>query len=461
MAELGIDKEDDNSIIYKEEPPLEAPTATNSVINSLGGSYNIKQITALAEQMLPKDKPFDPALASLLYFTKMGELASKPGATLFGSVAGAGVAPAQYLLQKEKEKAEREKDIAKTTLTLAATLGKTKASKAYTDTSGKVRYFTPREFGNLSDIEKGGLVPYKAPTTGIKTVGSGTLAKYYTPEGAKEFVKSQGISEGDDNFLSLVKQFTTPSADMLGQPITEGGVYLEAVPLVKGEKVFNIQLSPSKSSVKPYFTTYVEKRLPLIAKSADTYNTTAREVLPRVQEAMNLLKSEGVVTGAVEAKFLETRRLFNNAFGLSDPQIIGLETLQSTSNFIAPKMRPVGSGSTSDMEFRAYQRASLDIGNTPKANYISLYSFKKMSENAVKLNQKEQELLTSGNYRNMVGINKELNKFDKGIFEKYTGDLDNDDEIKSWMDSLPDGAVIINNGIFNTQDPYIIKGWGK
>ena len=37
MAELGIDKEDDNSIIYKEEPP----TATNSVINSLGGAYNI------------------------------------------------------------------------------------------------------------------------------------------------------------------------------------------------------------------------------------------------------------------------------------------------------------------------------------------------------------------------------------------------------------------------------------
>jgi hypothetical protein len=48
-------------------------------------------------------------------------------------------------------------------------------------------------------------------------------------------------------------------------------------------------------------------------------------------------------------------------------------------------MRPAGSGSTSDMEFKAYQQAILDLGNSKFANYINLYSLKKMTENSMKL----------------------------------------------------------------------------
>ena len=61
----------------------------------------------------------------------------------------------------------------------------------------------------------------------------------------------------------------------------------------------------------------------------------------------------------------------------------------------------------------------------------------------------------------MTSINRELNKFDKGIFEKYRGDIEDDDAIQSWLQSLPDGAVFLNNGLMNVPDPYIIKGWGK
>ena len=49
---------------------------------------------------------------------------------------------------------------------------------------------------------------------------------------------------------------------------------------------------------------------------------------------------------------------------------------------------------------------------------------------------------------------------DTGIFEKYTGDPNNDAEIQAFYDNVPDGAVIINNGIFNSASSYIIKGWG-
>jgi hypothetical protein len=124
-------------------------------------------------------------------------------------------------------------------------------------------------------------------------------------------------------------------------------------------------------------------------------------------------------------------------------------------------MRPVGSGSTSDMEFKAYRQAALDIGNTPQSNYISLYAFRKMAENGVTLNQREQELLTSGEYSNMADINKELMDFDPGIFEKFSGDYDDEEAINAWYAELPRGAVILNNGLFDSPDIYIIKGWGQ
>ena len=301
--------------------------------------------------------------------------------------------------------------------------------------------------------------PDKEATT-IKTVGSGTLAKYMSAEDAKKFVLGLGLQETSPNFSTIVDRLTAKNDSQLNQPISDAGVFLEVVPLVKGTEVINLQLTPSKTAATPFFTTYVEKRLPLIAKSVDTYNTTAREVLPRVDEAMNLLLTGNVETGKLTQVMMPFKQVFNQAFGINDPEIIGLETLQATSNFLAPKMRPVGSGSTSDMEFKAYQQAALYLGNTPEANYISLYAFKKMSENGVRLNQLEQELLTSNEYSNMKSINEQLNQFDKGIFEKFSGDPTDDEAVLEFYNSLPDGAVIINNGIFNSNSPYIIKGWG-
>jgi len=198
----------------------------------------------------------------------------------------------------------------------------------------------------------------------------------------------------------------------------------------------------------------------LIAKAVDTYNTQAREVLPRAREAMALLKTGRVQTGALTAALMPFKQVFNQAFGVNDPEVRDLETLQATSNFMAPKMRPVGSGSTSDMEFTAYQKAALYLGNSPEANYISLYAFAKMAENGIRLNQLEQELLTSGDYSDMAAVNAQLKIEDAGIFEKYTGDPNDAAEIQAFYDSVPDGAVIINNDIFDSPSSYIIKGWG-
>ena len=310
------------------------------------------------------------------------------------------------------------------------------------------------------------LVPKKAKESKIttKTISKGTLAEYMSAEDARLFLIDQGLSEESSNFNRIVEELTAVNEDQIGKPVIKNGIFMELYPVYQGENLINFQLSSSDSPIVPYFTTYTQKRLPLLAKSSDTYNVQAREVLPRVDEALALLKTGEVTTGLLSEKMLPFKQIFSQAFGINDPEINNLLTLQATSNFMAPKMRPVGSGSTSDMEFKAYQKAALFIGNTPEANYISLYAFKKMAENAIELNRKEIELLTSNQYSDLTSLNDKLKSGDSGIFEKYTGSTEGPDaeaEFQQWYDSLEDGAVIINNGLFNVSDSYVIKGWGS
>jgi len=454
---------------------------SEGALAALGGASNLGYAMEIAKALQPEYKGIDPALLAFQFFTNMAAEASKPGATALGAASTASLEPAKYLMEDYKRKRDAEDALTANALKVAEFIKPEKGTGVgqnfkkigpvtnedgtlVRNTEGAVmfRYQVTDNAGNpIGVVDQPDPGTIEKPDRTIKTVGSGTLAKYMTREDAIEFVKGQGMSEENTNFQTNVDMLTAPNDEMVGKTITDGGVYLEIVPLAKGGEVINLQLTPSKTAAAPYFTTYVEKRLPLIAKATDTYNTTAREVLPRVDEAMLLLKSGKVQTGRLQQALLPLKQTFNQLFGINDPEIMGLESLQATSNFLAPKMRPVGSGSTSDMEFRAYQQAALFIGNTPEANYISLYAFKKMAENGVRLNQLEQELLTSGEYNNMAAVNKQLNNFDSGIFEKYTGDPDDQKAVQKWYDSLPDGAVIINNDIFDTDDIYIIKGWGE
>ena len=71
----------------------------------------------------------DWGVASLLYFSKMAELASQPGATALGAAGAAGTAPAAYLMQKEKEKAAREDKKSATVAALVPSIIKAQTPK--------------------------------------------------------------------------------------------------------------------------------------------------------------------------------------------------------------------------------------------------------------------------------------------------------------------------------------------
>ena len=101
-----------------------------------------QQALAIANQVYTEREPLSPALLSLMYFSKLAEESSKPGATLLGAAGAAAATPAAYLA-KERE-LERADEKAKGTLaaTLTTSLTKTpSAPKKYTIT-------------NLADVNK-------------------------------------------------------------------------------------------------------------------------------------------------------------------------------------------------------------------------------------------------------------------------------------------------------------------
>ena len=130
---------------------------------ALGGLGNVQDSLNAVKAVMGEKKDPDIALASLLYFAEMGKQASKPGATLLGSAAGAATAPADYFMKESKAERDRKAKVGPLALQLAATLRKQADVKSdfYTNTkTGENISMTQRAFNALPN--KGDFIPYKA-----------------------------------------------------------------------------------------------------------------------------------------------------------------------------------------------------------------------------------------------------------------------------------------------------------
>jgi hypothetical protein len=203
----------------------------------------------------------------------------------------------------------------------------------------------------------------------------------------------------------------------------------------------------------------------------------ARELIPTLEGALAILIQDPNITGAFQNVTMEARSFLSSAFGFSDAELESQKFLTALSNKLAPKMRPVGSGSTSDMEFKAYKQAILDMRNPPKTNYLTMYSLKKSTEAAVEELSLRKKLLNAGKSETYIA-NKILER-PATIYEKFKTKNENGDDLYQegdeaqfiedrdrWFNSLPDGAVILNkystsnDKIFpRASATLIIKGW--
>ena len=91
---------------------------TGPELKALGGQSNITSAIKIAQALAPKKDPVNPWMAALLYFTEMGRLASKPGATALGAAAGAGTPAVAYLMKKQEQERKRKASILPTAVSL-------------------------------------------------------------------------------------------------------------------------------------------------------------------------------------------------------------------------------------------------------------------------------------------------------------------------------------------------------
>tara|TARA_R110000765_G_scaffold182672_2_gene288632 strand:+ start:5263 stop:6492 length:1230 start_codon:yes stop_codon:yes gene_type:complete len=397
--------------------------ASGTDVSGLGKLGALQQYIDMGKSIIPPREKKDPWLTAFQFFTNMAAEASKPGSTAIGAAGAAGSNVVASLLEERKQK--RAEDIAGAGLgiKLATALSKPKTFKQY-------------------------------PTGGT--------ASYMSAVDAEKYLIDKGLAKTSPNFKAVVERLTAPTDSMIGKPVVFADSFQMMTPVVKGNEIIDFNFTPVTGGAKPGNVEYRQKRLPILAKNQD-YISKSFNVLPQVQRGMDLLLTGDVTTGGLTEFTMPLRNTLGQLFGVTDPELQNLQIIQSISNVLAPKMRPVGSGSTSDMEFKAYQRSIADLGNTPKSNYLSLYTFKKVQENSNKAAQRELEILTSGG--SAKDVREELEKIDKGIYETYKGPLE-EDKVREWYNSLPKGAVIYNRAsdgskLIDDGNIFEIKGWGE
>ena len=114
--------------------------------------------------------------------------------------------------------------------------------------------------------------------------------------------------------------------------------------------------------------------------------TTSRELLPRLQSAQILLQNPNFETGPLANVSLPLRRLFNDITGQDQTEVSGQELFQALANYTVPRMRPPGSGATSDFEANLFASSTIQLGNTKEGNELTLATMIQQAE-------REQELL--------------------------------------------------------------------
>ena len=119
------------------------------------GGIDFQGAMNLLKQVTPQAQPIDKNVLGLLYFTDLARRASEPGATLFGSAAGALESPTAYLVKRREEERKRKEAMPAQALTLATALGKTTGFKNYevTPPSGPkyTKYMGVQEAKNLQN----------------------------------------------------------------------------------------------------------------------------------------------------------------------------------------------------------------------------------------------------------------------------------------------------------------------
>ena len=161
------------------------------------------------------------------------------------------------------------------------------------------------------------------------------------------------------------------------------------------------------------------------------------------------LLQDGIKTGKVEEILMPLRELAIG-LGVADEETITnygqQELFQSLTNYLVPRMRVEGSGSTSDMEIDLFRSAVPNMGRTPEGNLVIAAGI----ENLVAYNIKRQKLMDKylAENQNLLGFGDYADKELGPMYKSYTSDNDFDMQVKQGKLKAGDFVYDAINGQF-------------
>lgn len=183
-------------------------------------------------------------------------------------------------------------------------------------------------------------------------------------------------------------------------------------------------------------------------KEVDKQIELDKQLLSRVQISKRLLQ-DGIKTGKVEEILMPLRELAIG-FGIADKETISKfgqqELFQSLTNYLVPRMRVEGSGSTSDMEIDLFRSAVPNMGRTAEGNLVIAAGI----ENLVAYNIKRQKLMDAylKENKNLLGFGEYADQQLGSLYKSYNSDNEFDRLVKDGV--LKEGDFVYDgiNGQF-------------
>lgn len=138
-----------------------------------------------------------------------------------------------------------------------------------------------------------------------------------------------------------------------------------------------INNSPNSNEFMKESSKQAAQRLGGIAESANA--------VPELRGQIEQLKEMSPLIGTGKtAEFLNTVGPYAEAFGINIEGLDAIQAFDSITSKLAPQMRPVGSGSSSDKDVEMFLNSLPSLGNTPQGNQIIAGTFDAVLENRMR-----------------------------------------------------------------------------
>jgi hypothetical protein len=257
-----------------------------------------------------------------------------------------------------------------------------------------------------------------------RDIGTGFLER-------QEFLKSRAEAERQRQ-KELQRQQTIQT---LGTNLTpEQQTLARLFPSEYADYVFSKDTSPKISLIQQQDSEFAKEAAKAgfaTKKEIDQEIKNNEELLGRIKISKDQLMS-GLKTGRVE-EFLMPFRNFAVSIGIADQETIDnftqQELFEATTNYLVPRMRVPGSGSTSDLEIDLFRSAVPNLGRTTQGNLVITAGI----ENLLEYNKKRGNLADEylRNNKNLLGFGEYADDKLGNLYESYASDNEFDEKVKN------------------------------